>query len=157
MSSTTHKVFKCDRCGEEATSEASTAPAEWGRIAAEKSGGSARIGHCDNGFDDLCGSCLSGLFAWFSDPRNLAALPAPEPARFDENARKVAETRAAAVLNEQLGVALTSIKNQPTSILTGEWPEGARSGIEERAKALIDSILDQLKIARPRRRKALAA
>jgi hypothetical protein len=165
MSSTSFKIFRCDRCGEEDRVESGAVPTDWGRIAAEKAGGGARIGHAEAGADDLCAGCLQDLFAWFGEPRNLRASPAPPPAppapppaaSFDEAARGVAETRAIAVLDEQLGVALRAIQEQPTSVLTGEWPEGARAGLEARAKALVDSILDQLKIGRPKRRKALAA
>lgn len=160
MSSTIYKVFRCDRCGEE-TQSAMAPPPEWGRIAAEKASGGARIGHSDAGTDDLCGGCLSDLFTWFSEPRGLRASPGPPPPpeprpSLDGGALKVAVIRAVAVLDEQLGVALAAIQEQPTSVLTGDWPDGARAGLEERGKALVDSILDQLKITRPRRKRVMA-
>ncbi len=150
MSRSTTITLACDRCSTSLVlDDGGDDRAAWGRVAAE-SGTAERIGGA-GGHDDLCPSCLRGLFDWYRGPVVVAPPPAPAasprgPFTLDDRTRAVGVVADA--LRVRIGLALECVREAPTEILSGGIVPGALFGLEDSAAGIVDAVLDQLGFTR---------
>ena len=103
------------------------------------------IGDERNGPADLCPTCVDELFDWWkSAPANPAPMPKAASVTVARKYRKQLVDVVTAQLREQVSESIDAVREQPTSILSKEIVPGAMNGVEERAKKLVDTILDGL-------------
>lgn len=149
MSSTTYRIVRCDRCGFDETVDGANPPSAWGRIVARQEEGGLQIGLADPGHHDLCPGCASGLAVWYAAPRAPVQQPlvepaAPKPRTWTLEDKRHAIACAAEILKAQVAASMDAVRDQPTAMLNGDVVQGALDGIDERAEALVVSVLDRL-------------
>lgn len=151
MGTVTIVKIACDRCGHEATGEQKAFP-DWAWInAARQSAEGARLGAqpgAGSYGDDLCPGCMEQLLEWWSGTATPATQPTPAapPQRplFTLIDRKNAVAKVADALRLRTEFALSIVRNEPTSILSGDVVPGTLFGIDDTAAGIVDGVLDAL-------------
>ncbi|EPR09905.1 hypothetical protein M527_07210 [Sphingobium indicum IP26] len=89
---------------------------------------------------DLCPACIDELFVWWtSPPERAGAEEIVARVRKKPSRRRLADIIDRA-LREQATESLDAVREQPTSILSGEIVPGALAGIEMRANRVARQI-----------------
>lgn len=151
MGTVTIVKIVCDRCGHEATGERNAFP-DWAWVnAARQCAEGARLGAqpgADSYGDDLCPGCMGKLLDWWSGTTTPAVQPTPPAPRqrplFTLMDRKVAVAEVADALRLRTEFALSVVRNEPTSILSGDVVPGTLFGLDDTAAGIVDGILDTL-------------
>ncbi|MBB6191162.1 hypothetical protein FHS51_001384 [Sphingobium wenxiniae] len=149
MSRETIPVIACDRCRLRLEVREEGQDKGWGRAWASAPHAdpakpmSRQIGG-DTMQADLCPACVEDLFAWWtSPPAREDAIPAAPPARKKPSRRRLADIVDQA-LREQATESIDAIREQPTSILSGEIVPGALAGVEMRARRIARELSEEL-------------
>lgn len=153
MAQRTETFWRCDRCGHEEPCDLGI-PNRWGRIAAERWDSRDRIGG-EGLHTDLCGGCIDALMEWWRTPNGPLMQPAPPPPppppTFTLEHHRIAVADAARLIADQVGAAFEVVRQEPTSILSETIVPGALAGVDDRARELVDAIIERLGLNRRRR------
>lgn len=150
MSSTTFTVMRCDRCGFETEIRSEDRKLGWSLIFATDMAASDKpraIGSAASAFD-ICPGCAEQLFTWWNQRGDVSQPPPPKPPErrpaLSREGRKEAFELANMALREQAIVAINALKEQPTSVLSQDILPGSYYGVDERAAALVASMVTAL-------------
>ena len=150
MSSHTYTVMTCDRCCHEAEIRQQSDKQGWTTISAVevvREERSRMIGTYQMPAD-ICPGCSELLFAWWASTEAVIQ-PAPATAppaarRFTIEDRAWALDEAKALLRGQVDQALDAMRDEPTSVLDGRTLPESLHGLDERARMLVDMIVERV-------------
>lgn len=159
MSSETFTAMRCDRCRFEAELRQPSDRIGWGKVFALENPREDRprtIGSPKEAAD-TCPGCSDLLIAWWLSPGQVGQPVAPPPPppppqpvlNLEDRLRAIALVTTA--LKVRTEFAMSVIRDEPTSMLSGDVVPGTLFGIEDTAEGIVDGVLDELGFGRKRR------
>lgn len=148
MSRESIEVRECDRCSHRVELREFGREFDWGEAWAKAPAldpvnqPGRRIGDHTRPAD-LCPTCVGELFDWWKSAPDKSQQRLPTPGiGMTGSRRKQLLALIEMELRDQICASIDAVREQPTSILSGEVVPGAMAGVEDRAETLLNVLLD---------------